>query len=90
MLAPIIEKETDGKLPPHETLEKIISVGRTRASTLADFVTQGKFFFHLPDYEANLLVWKNVPFKEVVDVLKEVHRAFADIAAADFHERAFE
>jgi len=86
MLVPLIEKETGGKVPPRSMLENIIAVQRPRASTLTDFITQGKFFFHLPDYEAKLLVWKNVPFNEVSPILKEIHRAFSAISAGDFHK----
>ncbi len=87
LVAPFVEKEMTPEAPPsRDLLQKVISVGRTRAATLVDFATQGKFFFKLPNYETELLVWKNVPFGEVSTVLTEVHRALKAISAEDFHK----
>ena len=39
-------------------LQRILSIERERITTLAEFADTAGFFFSLPDYEPNLLVWK--------------------------------
>ena len=66
------------------TLENIVAIGRTRASTLRDFMTQGKFFFQLPDYDASLLVWKNMSMHDVAPILVDVKKSLDAIVSDDF------
>ena len=84
LLVPFLHEEKTVGEPEQPTLESVVAIGRTRASTLLDFIEQGKFFFHMPDYDAKLLVWKNVATDDVVSVLKESSRALAAISADDF------
>jgi glutamyl-tRNA synthetase len=51
-----------------------------------DFITQGRFFFHLPDYEAKLLVWKNISFNEVSPILKNIHTILNKLSSENFHK----
>ena len=56
-----------------EKIERAVSVVRGRASTLRDFVSTGKLFFELPDYEAGLLVWQKAPssLPQIAGILRE-------------------
>ena len=81
---PFFEEEkiaTDG-----EKIAHVVSVVRGRASTLRDFVTMGRFFFQLPDYEPNLLVWQKAPSSpvQIAEILSEVSNALREISAANF------
>ncbi|HVM76553.1 MAG TPA: glutamate--tRNA ligase [Candidatus Paceibacterota bacterium] len=86
LLEPFIQEEFGSKKPNKTTIEKIVMVERMRANTLSDIIDGGKFFFHLPDYEAKLLVWKDVPYKEVAIVLADVIRALESVSEENFHK----
>ena len=70
ILMPMLVKE--GISPEKDLLKKIISVLRTRASTVSDFADMGKFFFVMPDYEKELLIWEDANGNEVKSILKEI------------------
>ncbi len=91
LLAPFIEAEAGegAKELDEKMLKNIIAVERTRAVTLKDFVTGGKFFLHLPDYEPSLLIWKNVSQKDVAATLKDVKRALEAVESAEFNREFF-
>lgn len=40
-------------------LLKMIAIEKTRVTTLRDFITNGTFYFALPDYDATLLTWQD-------------------------------
>ena len=67
LVAPFFKKE--GIAVSDELVRKIVVAGQSRATTLHDFVEQGSFYFKLPDYEADLLVWKNMKREDVAPVL---------------------
>ncbi len=68
----------------------VVGVVRGRASTLNDFVTHGAFFFVLPEYGADMLIWKKKPvtLSQVADVLEEVRKAFHAVPAEQFAREA--
>lgn len=68
-----------------EFLEKFVAVERTRANTLADFITNGRFFFALPEYEKELLIWKESSQKEAAAALKVIEEAVTKIGAKEFN-----
>ena len=82
LLVPFLERE---KLPGDEAfLKKIAGVERGRASTLADFIELGRFFFALPEYEPALLVWKESSAEEARAALHAVQAVLADIDPRNF------
>jgi nondiscriminating glutamyl-tRNA synthetase len=84
LLKPFLEEKMHADVD-EKTLMKIVAVERPRASTLENLLQGGKFFFQLPNYEANLLVWKNGSLDEVVSTLTEVKRALNAVTAENFH-----
>lgn len=50
-------------------LIKIITLEKERIVKLSDFINLTDFFFKKPDYEANILIWKNMEKGEVSGVL---------------------
>ncbi len=65
-------------------VDRIVSVERQRAETLADFATLGKFFFELPAYEPKLLIWKESPLREVKQILEELIAAIDAVGEQSF------
>jgi glutamyl/glutaminyl-tRNA synthetase len=77
LINPFLEKNGIKTDPGY--LKQVISVERDRIKTLADFVPSAEFFFKLPEYDSQLLVWtKDTPPKakvilsEVLDVMKKL------------------
>ncbi len=71
--------------PEEDVLMKIIDVERNRASTLRDFVTLGRFFLVLPEYEKELLIWKESSAMEADAALRAMDDALAKINAQEFN-----
>jgi len=53
-------------------LVKILGIERPRMKKLSDFRTLAEFFFELPKYEAELLIWKEAPKNEIKSNLEKV------------------
>lgn len=51
-------------------LEKIIEIEKSRLVTLSGIGERTGYFFEDPDYQANLLPWKNMAFPQIKDALK--------------------
>lgn len=89
MAKPFIENKFGGLLPGSPAsddifIERLVAVERTRANTLSDFAEVGAFFFQLPDYEPRLLIWKEMPLKEVKAVLEKTHAALDELSPDAF------
>ena len=69
-----------------EKFATVVAVVRGRANTLVDFVELGRFFFALPEYEADLLIWKKKPatLLQVAGVLEDVRNALQAVPADHF------
>jgi glutamyl-tRNA synthetase len=81
-LAPLLAEE---KLKIDEpTLVKIVALGRGRASTLRDFIEEGKGVLILPNYEPSLLIWKNATKENVAPILEELSQTLSAIAPGQF------
>ncbi len=67
-------------------LERVIAVQIARAKTLEDLATASAFFFSVPDFAPELLIWKdNSTLKEVAEVLSGARVVIDGIAAEDFN-----
>lgn len=65
-------------------LTRLVSIERGRANTLSDFAELGDFFFTLPNYETELLIWKESPMKDVLNILQGIHRELSKLGDAEF------
>jgi nondiscriminating glutamyl-tRNA synthetase len=66
-------------------LERVIAVQIARAKTLEDLATASAFFFAMPEFAPELLIWKdNSTLKEVGEVLSAARVVIAGIATEDF------
>lgn len=59
-------------LKDEEFLLKIIRIEKERVKKLTDFAKLVGFFFELPDYPANLLIWDKAPKEKIVENLKSI------------------
>jgi nondiscriminating glutamyl-tRNA synthetase len=66
-----------------EFMLQVIEATRERMHTLADFWIYADFFFELPDYPADLLIWKKGTKEEAQAVLSALKAIFTDLAAYD-------
>jgi glutamyl-tRNA synthetase len=64
--------------------ERLVSIERSRVTTLGDFAATGNFFFHLPEYETALLILKDSSQEEAKGILEEIFSAVQKIDANDF------
>ena len=85
LLAPMVQEQQVAI--PKETLMKIVSVERGRASTLRDFMNDaGHFFFSLPEYGAELLIWQKAPstMQQIASILEGLAASLEGIGEHDF------
>jgi glutamyl-tRNA synthetase len=66
------------------SLIKLISLLRSRVTTLKDFVELGRFFFDLSDYDSTLLMWEDAKKKDTLEILKEALTELSSIPENDF------
>ncbi|MFA5084283.1 MAG: glutamate--tRNA ligase [Candidatus Paceibacterota bacterium] len=59
-------------LKDREFLAKVVKTEKERVKKLTDFVKLVGFFFELPDYPANLLIWDKTPKENILDNLQSV------------------
>ena len=69
---------------PDEFLSRVFLVERERIKTLSDFTEVAGFFFSLPDYPANLLLWEGDTAEGAKRVLEKVLEALKKIPAENF------
>jgi glutamyl-tRNA synthetase len=67
-------------------LKRVIGVQLARAKTLAELAEVSGFFFAVPEYAPELLIWKDKStLKEVAEVLSHARTVVNGIAAEDFN-----
>lgn len=71
-------------------LKKIVELEKERIKNLKDFGTASRFFFRLPEYQTNLLVWQTTPRSEVLDNLKTVETLLKGFSEKPFTKTEFE
>jgi nondiscriminating glutamyl-tRNA synthetase len=69
----------------HDMFQRVVAAQLGRAKTLDDIAEISGFFFTLPEYEANLLIWKeSSTLTEVAEILSSVRAVIAGIVVEDF------
>jgi nondiscriminating glutamyl-tRNA synthetase len=82
LLKPFLEKARLHGAP--EFLEKWVAVERGRANTLNDFISLGGLFFALPEYDAELLIWKESSREEAAAALAAAQKCLTGLDARSF------
>lgn len=65
---------------PDFKLQMMIRVEKDRMKTLNDFLVLANFFFVLPEYDANLLIWKKFPKEKIRENLQSVYETLSALA----------
>ncbi|MDO8443149.1 MAG: glutamate--tRNA ligase [bacterium] len=73
-----------------DLIDKLINLSRDRMEKLTDFKEMNEFFFNLPNYEKQLLVWKNSPLEKSFENLKLVLEKISEINENDFNKAKLE
>ena len=79
---------SDGK--NNDFMDKLIDLSRDRMEKLTDFKEINEFFFNLPNYEKQLLVWKKSSLEQAVQNLKSVLEKILEINESDFNKAKLE
>ena len=67
-----------------DLLEKAVELERERITVLAELPEAIKFIFELPNYTADLLVWKKSTKEEVKNILPELVEFFVKLKSGDW------
>lgn len=62
-----------------ELTKKIIKVEKSRAEKLSDFTEEINFYFSQPEYDKDLLRWKDMSEKNVLESLEDIRNSFDKI-----------
>ncbi len=84
-LEPILQDEGIQASPAF--LERLVAVERNRANTLRDIVDNGRFFFTLGDYDASLLVGRDMAATDALLALKDAEVVLQKLAPESFSAR---
>lgn len=76
-------KEKYGKFD-EEYLLKIINLAKERAQNLKELVDNAFYFFVEPQYQPNLLIWKNAPPQTIKDFLEKTYQVLKEIPEDQF------
>lgn len=74
----------------HELTDKLIGLSRERMEKLTDFKDMNDFFFNLPNYERQLLVWKNSSPEKAIENLKLILEKISVVEEKDFNKAKLE
>jgi glutamyl/glutaminyl-tRNA synthetase len=72
-----------------EFFEKVVSVERERIKKLTDFRETADLFFEMPNYEADMLVWKDKR-SESLGNLKKIHEYVESLSEDTFDQENLE
>lgn len=81
-LAPLLEKA--GIKSEKQLLRRALKFEKDRMKTFQDFVKNADFYFVLPEYGAQLLIWKNESKETIKANLEKIQKKLAALAAGNF------
>jgi len=73
-----------------EYIKKILSLEQSRLKKLGEIGERVSYFFKIPKYEPELLVWRDMLFKDIIASLKVSLSAISQISNADFNQKNLE
>lgn len=74
----------------HNLTDKLISLSKDRMERLTDFKDMNDFFFNLPIYEKQLLIWKKSSLEKSFENLKLVLEKISKVDRGDFNKTKLE
>jgi len=87
-IKPLLKKA--GIVSDHKTLQKVIETERGRMKNLNDFIKSSDFFFALPDYSPELLIWQGLPRERIKNNIQELLSLLKSIPVKDFKKSDLE
>ena len=73
-----------------EKISQYVLLAQDRLKKLSDIIELTSFLFHLPEYEASLLLWKQLSLKEVGKNLKDIKNELENISTNDWQKEKLE
>ncbi len=73
-----------------EYIKKVLALEQPRLKKLGEIGERVSYFFKIPEYKPELLVWRDMLFKDVVASLKTSLNAISQISDADFNQKNLE
>jgi len=73
-----------------EYIKKILALEQPRLKKLGEIGERVSYFFKIPKYEPELLIWRDMLFKDVIASLKASLNAISQISDADFNQKNLE
>ena len=67
-------------------IQKAIAAAMEKSKSLTEIIEMSKMFFEEPEYETNLLIWKEMSTKEVLDIMEKAEKALSLIATEEFKQ----
>jgi glutamyl/glutaminyl-tRNA synthetase len=80
---PFFKKEGIG-VKEEQKIFKILELQKERARTLKELAETSKFFFKLPDYDNELLIWKESSKEEMKGNLDQIKERLGEVDEQDF------
>jgi glutamyl/glutaminyl-tRNA synthetase len=89
---PFLEKENlvDESHCDLEYIKKVLALEQPRLKKLGEIGERLAFFFKLPEYQPELLIWRDMLFKDVLASLKVSFNTIFQISDADFNQKNLE
>lgn len=75
----------DAKKFSDKQIIKMINLEKERAKTLFEIGEGVKFYFETPQFDGNLLIWKNMTEEEIKKSLKNSHKIISEIPDDEFN-----
>lgn len=91
-IIPFLEKENLIKKEnyDYEYLKKVITIEKSRLKKLNEIGERAAYFFKMPQYQPELLIWRDMLFKDVSISLNVSFKTISEILEADFNRENLE
>lgn len=82
----LIEKENYD----FEYIKKVVTLEQPRLKTLSEIGEKASYFFKTPEYQSELLVWRNMLFKDISVSLSVSYKTIFGVSEVDFYRENLE
>ncbi len=79
-----------GQILNYPFIDRLIDLSRDRIAKLSEFKAINDFFFDLPDYNAELLIWKTVPKEKIQENLRVIQEMLKAALIKEFNQKDLE
>ena len=89
---PFLERENliSGSRYDFDYIKKILALEQPRLKKLGEIGERVSYFFKIPEYKPELLMWRDMLFKDIIASLKVSLNAISQISDADFNQKNLE